>query len=180
VLDTGPSANELRFFRQSDRAKAEEIARAVEQSGEEKTRVAYLAGFETSTKIRDDHFELWLAPGNVLSTLVQQLNDPAENVRKTAGGRLARDHRANPEAIDLVLSTLSPEKLRSLSSDGRINALYFLSRSELGTWTDKQRKLALEAIERIRKGYGDVAVGEQTGQALNSLEQKLLPKAYGR
>ncbi len=135
VLDTGPSANELRFFRESDRAKAEEIARAVEQSGEDKTRVAYLSGFEDSTKIREDHFELWLAPGNVLSTLVQQLNDPAENVRKTAGGRLARDHRANPEAIDLVLSTLSAGKVRSLSSDGRINALYFLSRSELSTWT---------------------------------------------
>ena len=180
VLDTGPSANEVRFYREGDRAKAEEIARAVERSGEEMTRVSYLAGFENSTKIREDDFELWLAPGNVLSTLVQQLNDPADNVRKTAGGRLARDHRANPDAIDLVLGTLSGGKLRSLSSDGRINALYFLSRSELSTWTDKQRKQALEAIERIRKGYGDAPVGEQTNQALDALEQKLMPKAYAR
>ena len=37
LLGTGPSANELRFFRQAERAKAEDIARAVEQSGEDKS-----------------------------------------------------------------------------------------------------------------------------------------------
>ena len=180
VLETGPSANELRFFRQAERAKAEEIARAVDKAGDESTRVAYLAGFENSRTIRENHFELWLAPVNVLPTLVKQLNDPVDTVRKTAGGRLARDHRANAEAIAMVLSTMSAENLGSLTSNGRINALYFLTRSELSVWTDKHRKLALEAIERIRKGYGDVPVGEQTSQALDGLEQKLMPKASAR
>jgi hypothetical protein len=175
VLDTGPTASEVRYFRAAERPRAEEILRILQQDVDRSARVLYVSGFEESTKIRSNHFEVWLAPADVVRTIVRQLDDRSEETRKAAGGRLARDHRTNPEAIGLVLDTLSDANLRSLSANGRINALYFLNRSELKAWTDEQKKLGRQAIDRLRSrdAAGAVALGPQTSQELRYLEQKL-------
>jgi hypothetical protein len=110
-----------------------------------------------------------------VATLVVQLNDASEAVRKTAGGRLAREHRDNPVAIGLVLGLLSEENLASLSAAGRINALYFLVRSDSSAWTDEQKTLARQAIQRIRAraAGGKAALGSQTAEELDRLDKKL-------
>jgi hypothetical protein len=178
VLDTGPTATEVRYFRAAERDAAAEILRTLQQAGERSARMLYVTGFEDSTRIRPKHFEIWLAPADVLRTLVRQLDDDSEGVRKTAGGRLARDHRANPEAIGLVLDTLSETNLASLSTSGRINALYFLNRSESSAWTGEHKQLARQAIERMRSRdwASKLALGPQATQELNSLEQKVAGK----
>jgi hypothetical protein len=105
---------------------------------------------------------------------VKQLDHDAEDVRKAAGARLARDHRANPEAIGLVLDTLSEKSLPSLTANGRINALYFLSRSDPKAWTDEHKRAAKSVIDRIRGKEDDaVAVGTQTDAELKRLEQRV-------
>ena len=110
-----------------------------------------------------------------VAALVLQLNDASESVRKAAGGRLARDHRADPVAIGLMLGMLSEQQLPSLSASGRINVLYFLSRSESSAWSDEQKTLARQAIQRIRTraAGGAAAIGSQTAEELARLEKKI-------
>ena len=83
-----------------------------------KTRPEYVAGFEDSTRVRQNHFELWVAPVAQidLKKLVKQLNDESEQTRKSAGGQLARDYRTSPQAISLVLDALSSVNVRSCQS----------------------------------------------------------------
>jgi hypothetical protein len=110
-----------------------------------------------------------------VAALAVQLNDASESVRKGAGGRLARDHLANPLAIGLVLGLLSEESLPKLSASGRINALYFLSRSESSAWSAEHKMLARQAIQRIRTraAGGSAAIGSQTAEELARLEKKI-------
>jgi hypothetical protein len=172
VLDTGPSANELRYFRQSESARVMQLLTDIE-AAIGKTRPEYVAGFEDSTRIRRNHFELWVAPVAKidLKKLVEQLNDESEQTRKSAGGQLARDYRTNPQAISLVLDALSSVNFPKLSINGLINALYFLNRSDPAVWTEEHKILAGKAIDRIR-GTG-IGKGPQTAQELKTLEQRL-------
>lgn len=59
-VTVGPSQNELRYFRPADENEAKRIAAALSEKGV-KPRVSYVKGFEDSKRIRDKHFELWLA-----------------------------------------------------------------------------------------------------------------------
>lgn len=177
VLNTGPSGNELRFFRRDEESEAERALAAVQQAGLS-VRLVYVSGFEESTAIRRNHFELWLAPADALAALVRQLDDSNEEIRKAAAGHLARDHRSNPDAIRLVLDTLSEAKLPALTATGRLNALLFLNRSDLGAWDEEHKALAREAIARIRRRAGQgVAVGAQTENELRELEKRLSPRS---
>lgn len=160
--------NELRFFREADRAQAAEFLPVI-QASLGQVSVTYVQGFEDSTRIRRNHFELWIAPEAVTATLVQQLNDPSEQVRKNAGARLAKDYRSNPQAIGLVLGSLSEQNLPGLSPAGLINALYFLNRSDLYAWTDEHRKTAREAVARI----GAINPGQQTSKELKALQDRV-------
>ena len=57
----GPNSTEVRYFRKTDEAGAKQILDVLAQQ-----RVAakpvLVQGYETSGRIRDAHFELWLAP----------------------------------------------------------------------------------------------------------------------
>lgn len=59
LVSVGPDTNEFRYFRRAEKATAERIAQDL--SKELPLNVVYVAGYETSTKIRDNHFELWFA-----------------------------------------------------------------------------------------------------------------------
>jgi hypothetical protein len=60
-VSVGPRETELRYFRTSDQAKAKEIVSDLSRAGL-KAKPTYVGGFEESTKIRPNHFELWLPP----------------------------------------------------------------------------------------------------------------------
>ncbi len=173
VVSTGPSGNEVRYFRTAERPKADQIVDLLTKAGVASTLAVYVQGYEDSRRISPGHFELWLAPADLLPALVRQLNDQGSDVRRGAGARLARDHRANPAAIQLALDTLSAQNLPSLSSDGRINVLYFLGRSDRKAWSDEQVKAGREAISRIRNNR--TAIGPQTADELQRLQQLLGP-----
>jgi hypothetical protein len=59
-VTVGPAHDELRYFRPGDAAEAQRMASALSEKGV-KPRVSYVKGFESSTRIREGHFELWLA-----------------------------------------------------------------------------------------------------------------------
>jgi hypothetical protein len=62
LLDVGPSVSELRYFRDTDSDEAVRIADALRSAGTPVTPKK-VSGYESSTKIRPGHYELWLAPG---------------------------------------------------------------------------------------------------------------------
>ncbi len=171
TLDVGPSATEVRYFRRDESGGADQIANAVARARVGSVRAVYVPGYENSERIRRNHYELWLAPQSLLTTLVGQLNDESADVRRAAGGRLARDNSSNPQAIGLVLGMLSPQNLESLSPSGLINGLYFLNRSNADVWTEQQRQLARDAIRQVRASKS--AIGPQTAQELSELEARV-------
>lgn len=63
ILPTGPSSTEVRYFRPQEREGAEKIVRLLRQAGIPNAQVKYVAGYEASKRIRQNHYELWLAPG---------------------------------------------------------------------------------------------------------------------
>jgi hypothetical protein len=175
VLDTGPTSNELRYFRNDDRAAAEKAVRVLQQAADVVAHMEYVSGLEESRTVRRQHLELWLAPAGALHALVKNLDHSAEEVRKAAGAQLAREHRSNPEAITLVLATLSEKSLANLTANGRVNALYFLTRSDPNVWSDDHKRAARDIIDRIRgREQQGIAVGGQTAGELRRLEQRIL------
>ncbi len=59
VLTEGPEKSELRYFRQRELEYAKAILELVNKSVDIKLR--YVPGYESSTKIRDRHFEIWFS-----------------------------------------------------------------------------------------------------------------------
>ena len=75
----------------------------------------------------------------------------------------------------LVLATLSERSLASLTANGRVNALYFLTRSNPNAWSDDHKRAARDIIDRIRgREQQGIAVGGQTAGELRRLEQRIL------
>lgn len=63
-LDVGPTTrSELRYFRDAEQAEAERIGSALRAAGAGDLLVKKVPGYETSTRFRPRHFELWLRPG---------------------------------------------------------------------------------------------------------------------
>lgn len=61
LVDQGPSRSQLRYFRESEKdlaVKAYEILR----NSIPDLQLLYIKGFETSTAMRQNHYELWLSP----------------------------------------------------------------------------------------------------------------------
>lgn len=63
VLSTGPASTEVRFFRSMEREGADRIVGILRQAGIAIAQPTYVAGYENSSRIRQNHFEVWLAPG---------------------------------------------------------------------------------------------------------------------
>lgn len=63
VLSTGPNSTEVRFFRSGEREGADRIVNILKQAGIANAQPKYVAGYEDSLRIRQNHFEVWLAPG---------------------------------------------------------------------------------------------------------------------
>jgi cytoskeletal protein RodZ len=64
VLATGPSLTEVRYFRPQEKDGAERIVSTLREAGIPNAQVKYVGGYENSQRIRQNHFEVWLAPAN--------------------------------------------------------------------------------------------------------------------
>jgi hypothetical protein len=61
LVNIGPDKTELRYFRQHEEATAKAIAEHLSALSVYVV-VSYIPGYETSRKIRENHFELWFGP----------------------------------------------------------------------------------------------------------------------
>lgn len=62
LVNVGPNASQLRFFRKSEAEEAKTIVEILSSHGV-KTTSQYIPGYEASRSIRPRHYELWFAPG---------------------------------------------------------------------------------------------------------------------
>lgn len=122
-----------------------------------------MPGYESRAKLRQ--FEIWLARpdnGNI-AALFQSLNAEAKDERLAAGRTLQSKYTSSPAAITEALAVFDPDRINNLSADGRINVLYFLSRTSPRAWTPELERLGREVLARIEeREKAGVTLGEQT------------------
>jgi len=63
LVEAGPAAPDLRFFRSQEAREAAQVARTLREIGVPAPRLKHIAGFETRAKPRQ--YELWLTPENI-------------------------------------------------------------------------------------------------------------------
>jgi hypothetical protein len=70
----GLKTSDVRYYRKVDEAEAQKILGVLKDAGEESPRLQYLPGFEDSTTVRPNHFEVWLASQTSISSPVVSAN----------------------------------------------------------------------------------------------------------
>jgi len=165
-----PAQPQLRYFRDADKDKAQEIAETLNRWGLTQLRLQWIQGYETATKL--SQFEIWLPVENpaAIAALVRQLNAETAGGRKAAGQTLLDRYTASPRAVAEVLATLEPPRVAQLSANGRINALFFLSRTAPLAWDDALQARGSAAVERLRDARSGSVLGPQAATELNRLE----------
>jgi hypothetical protein len=168
-----PAQHELRYFRQADKATAEAVVAELGRLGLAGVAIRLAKGYES--QIQRPQFELWLAkPTTELAGLVQDLDSPDKARRLAAGQALQSRWLGSGEAIAAVLALLDDGRIDALSETGRINALYFLTRTVLTAWTPALAQRGRAAVARIgAREKAGVAVGAQTRAELERLNAVL-------
>lgn len=170
-----PSQTELRYFRQVDAKDAQALVAELQRWGLPGVVPRYAPGYAASAQRQQ--FELWLArpaAGAELARLVQDLDSPDKARRLAAGQALQTRWLASAEAIAAVLAMFDEGRIASLSETGRLNALYYLTRTVLTAWTPALAQTARAAVARIAaREKAGVAVGAQTRAELDRLNAVL-------
>lgn len=161
-----PSRMELRYFRRDDAAAVAALAELLKRWNFGSLRPVLVEGYGAQVKQRQ--FEIWLARPDAaeIDRLLTQLDAPGADERKAAGQQLQDRYTASPAAIAAALALLRPERVDALSVNGRINLLYFLTRSAPLAWDPAWAAAARETAERVL-ARGNA--GEQTKTELERL-----------
>jgi hypothetical protein len=159
-----PTADELRYFRGEDANAAAELVTFLDgKAGLANLKLKRIDGLAYSTQ--QSQFELWLArtdSGN-LTQLADNLNATSKDQRLAAGQILQSRYTNSQDAVAAVLALLEPNRLDTLSVEGRLNALYYLSRTSSAAWTTELERKGRAAVELInQRGREGVAIGSQT------------------
>lgn len=170
-----PSRSELRYFRAEDAEMAHTLQSQLEKWNAGPVQSRLVSGKQQARTLR--HFELWLAAtGRVdLAARVAELNSGERATRLAAGQLLQSQYRDSSEAIGLVLDTFEPPQLDMLTTEGRINGLYYLSRSDPKAWTPQllARGWAVARNLEARESQG-ARVGPQTRAEIDAWKLKVL------
>ena len=64
VVESGPTSNQLRYFKKSEESEAKRIVMSLGSVGLDVV-LQYISGYENSPVIQSQHYELWFAPGEL-------------------------------------------------------------------------------------------------------------------
>lgn len=159
LVRVAPARSDLRYFRKDDADDAATLAELLKRWNFGSLRPVLVKGYGAQLKQRQ--FEIWLArpdPAEI-ERLLGQLDASGSDERKAAGQQLQDFYTASPQAIAAALALLRPERIDALSVNGRINLLYFLTRTAPLAWDPAWAAGAREAVERMLARSN---VGEQT------------------
>jgi len=165
-----PSRSELRYFRKDDASAAQELADVLKTWGLAPVAVRYVPGHDDQT--RGKQFEIWLAQVDAaaIGRLLTQLNADTPTERRAAGQTLQDLYTASPEAISQAMKLFEADARGELTDNGRINLLYFLTRTKPLAWDDALEKRARELISRYQARDD---IGRMTRAEINRLERLL-------
>ena len=169
-VGAAPSRTELRYFRPEDEPAAGELADLLKEWNFGGIGVRLVKGYESSVQLKQ--FEIWLAasdPGEI-RRLIQSLDAPVKDERLAAGQLLQTRYTASQPAITEALALFRADRIASLSATGRINALYFLSRTAPLAWDAELQTAgrAVVAVLESREAAG-VRMGDDTRAELGRL-----------
>ena len=166
LVRVAPARPDLRYFRKGDADDAMALAEMLKRWNFGPLRPVLVEGYGAQTKQRQ--FEIWLARPDAaeIDRLLQQINAPGADERKAAGQQLQDRYIASPTAIAAALALLRPERVGALSVNGRINVLYFLTRTAPLAWDPAWADSAREIAERV---LAQGNAGDQTKAELERL-----------
>jgi hypothetical protein len=170
LVATVPSRSELRYFREADAGDAAALAELLARWNWGLFKPSFVKGYEARTKPRQ--IEIWLARPDAaeIGRLLQLINAATPEERKPAAQQLLERYSASPLAIAEALALFRSERIDALSSSGRINTLYFLTRTAPLAWDATLVASGREVVERFRSRGN---VGEQTTAELKRLSGML-------
>ena len=158
-----PSRTELRYFRTEDEKPASDLVDLLRRWNWGSLRPRLVKGLEAQSQLRQ--FEIWLpAPDAAeIRRLVQNLNAADKGERLAAGQALQDRSTASSRAIAETLALFRPERIEALSAEGRINALYFLSRTAPLAWDPELESTGREIVARLEsRDKAGFKLGDQT------------------
>jgi hypothetical protein len=167
-----PARTELRYFREDADADAvTELAALLRRWNFGTLTPRLIKGYEKQAQLRQ--FEIWLArpdPEEV-RRLVQQLDSTDKATRLAAGQALQDRYTASPLAITEALAALGADRIGKLSETGRLNILFFLSRTAPLAWTPPLEATAREMLAAVHaRANAGAKIGEQTRAELHRLD----------
>ncbi|ASU35859.1 hypothetical protein [Mucilaginibacter xinganensis] len=110
------------------------------------------AGLQTSTdKVLQNLGKNGLTTiGNgTIVALVSKIDTLSVPDRTSAVGELEKNYASSPVAITLVLNLYNPDNIKTMSSNGVINGLYYLNRTTAKVWSRQQIDQGREVAARI-------------------------------
>jgi len=82
-------------------------------------------------------------------SLVSKIDTLSIPDRTSAVGELEKHYASSPVAITLVLNLYNPDNIKTMSSNGVINGLYYLNRTIPKVWSKQQIEQGKEVASRI-------------------------------
>lgn len=169
-----PNQSELRYFRHDDAEAAQRLGAQLAAWNGGPLAIRFIAGYES---VPARQFEVWYArpATDDIARVVMQLDSDVRDERLAAGQLLQSRYRASTPAIEAALDLLSAERIDRLSPNGRINLLYYLSRTAPDAWTPALAASGHQAVARIldRHRTGAAALGPQTRTELDRFNRVL-------
>lgn len=164
-----PSRTEIRYFRKADLDDASKLAALLKQWNWGEIPVRFVDG-KVAQSLRQ--FEIWFARQDEaeINRLLQQMNGATPEVRRPAGQIMQDRYTSSSAAIAGALALFTPERVASLSSSGRINSLYFLTRTAPLAWDADLEAKGRLLVEQVRRLPG---VGADTEAELQRLARLL-------
>ena len=86
---------------------------------------------------------------STIVSLVSKIDTLSVPDRTSAVGELEKDYASSPVAITLVLNLYNPDNIKTMSSNGLINGLYYLNRTIAKVWSKQQIEQGKEVAARI-------------------------------
>lgn len=148
-----PARTDLRYFREEDSNVAGELASLLASWNWGSLKPRLVKGFEGKAKPRQ--LEIWLARPDTaeIERLVTTLNSTDKDERLRAGQALQDRYTASPHAISVTLDLFRQDRINALSNEGRVNALYFLTRTAPLAWDATLEETAREVLARFQLSY---------------------------
>lgn len=177
-----PACPEVRYIRDADAGNARALATRLRSAGwgaMPAKQIPKVVSGDRAASAQRQPLEVWLARPDAaeLPQLMRSINAATPEERRTAGQALQNRWTCWPAAINAALDLFAREHIEALSTEGRINALYFLTRSAPMAWEAAAVARGRDVVERVRaRGYA----GPATLAELDRLQKLLNDVAGGK